>query len=234
MPTVKEECLDETVWSAVTEAVLNPATILDQVSKLQEKEIEVARINSTQAQTVGRALEQVRKEETRLLEAYRTGIISPAQLGRELEQLKQRQSALEVRSASLLKPSESSGSNNLRRTLEEYCQKAAERLQTFDNGERQRFLRLLVDNVIFEGAQVRIRAVIPLNNSAQTERSGMRQIPEMSLARESVNATTNTDYYGRNSVLEFELTKPIIKPAIMLPSRNALGRYIPSKAQKVL
>lgn len=245
MPTVKEKCLDDTVWSAVAEAVLNPSTILDQVNRLHAREIVATRIHSSQSRTVGRALEQVRKEETRLLEAYRTGIISPAQLGRELEQLKQRQNALEVRSASLLKHTESSGSNNRRCTLEEYCRRAAERLETFDIGERQRFLRLLIDNVIFEGEQVRIRAVIPLNDSAQDGRSGMRQIPEMSLVGGSINATTNThhhgrnpglnaneviDYYGHNSghgeYIQFTLIKPVIKLPPPFKARDHLGKFV--------
>src|SRR5205814_60252 len=101
MPIVKEECLNETVWSAVTEAILNPATILDQVGKLREREAEDERIGSREAQTVGRALVQVRREEARLLEAYRTGIISPTQLGQELELLKKRRGALEVREGNL-------------------------------------------------------------------------------------------------------------------------------------
>lgn len=198
MPTVKEEHLDQTVWSAVAEAVLNPATILDQVEKLNKHKVENVRTSSRESQTVQRTLDQLRKEEARLLEAYRTGIISPAQLGQELEQLKQRQGALELRAANLRKDTKAPSDNTIRRSLEEYCQSAAERLQTFDEAERQRFLRLLVDTVIFEGKQIRIRAIIPLDNIAMAGQSTVKQIPEMSLASECVNKTTGLYHVGRN------------------------------------
>lgn len=200
MPTIKEARLDETVWDAVAEAILNPTIILNQVSKLHEREVEAVKVNGLEERAVGRGLEQIRKEEARLLEAYRTGIIPPTQLGQELEQLKQRQSALEVRAASLLKSTQSSSNTDLQRTLEEYCHDAADRLETFNSDDRQRFLRLLVNNVIFEGTQVRIRAVIPLNHSSHVGQSSTWQMPRTSMVKERVNTVTNTDHDGRNSV----------------------------------
>lgn len=277
MPTVKENCLDRTVWSAVAEAVLDPSIIFNQAGKLHEREAEDERINCSEEQSVSRTLERIRKEETRLLEAYRTGIISPTQLGQELEQLKSRRSALEIRSANLRRTTHVLGSNSLLRKLEDYCQVARDRLQTFNEVERQRFLRLLINNIIFEGEQVRIRAVIPLNDPANAVWSSVRQIPESSLAGEVIDTTKNinlgghnsdriadnvmhhngrsTDWIadtaiyrdgrnpvhikdtatyhdGRNPAVEFELIKPIIKPAIPLPRRNALGQYMTAKARK--
>jgi site-specific DNA recombinase len=209
MPTVKEERLDATVWDAVAGAILNPTTILNQVSKIREREAQEARISSNEEGTVKRALGRVRQEEARMLEAYRAGIISPAQLGHELEQLRQRQSALEVRAAGLRRPAESSRSANLRRTVEEYCHAAAERLQAFNNTERQRFLRLLIDSVIFEGERVRIRAVIPLNDSAHAGRLDTARFSDVNVTGESVNATTNTDLYGLNSVSQDNSEDPV-------------------------
>lgn len=171
MPTVKEKCLDETVWGAISEAILNPAIILKQIGRLQEQAAKNERNNSQETQAVKLALDQIRKEEARLLEAYRTGIITPSQLGQELEQLKQRHGSLEVRAVNLQKTAETHGDNNIRRTLKEYCHAAAQRLRTFNATERQHFLRLLINNVILEGKQVRIRAVIPLKDIAQTNRS---------------------------------------------------------------
>src|SRR4029077_6870053 len=36
VPTVRGEVLDSAVWQAITEAILNPSIIVDQVKKLQE------------------------------------------------------------------------------------------------------------------------------------------------------------------------------------------------------
>lgn len=201
MPMVREECLDETVWSAVTDAVLDPRIILDQVANLIDRQDKEDRISSIEARSVEKALATVRHEESRLLEAYRTGIISPAQLGSELEQLKKRQNALEVREGSLRKlVAGRNGGSDARRTIEDYCRNASERIKTFNESERQRFLRLLVDNVIFEGTQVRIRAVIPLDNSGKPITAEVEQTPESEQAGWNRNATTVIDFYGRNSV----------------------------------
>lgn len=263
MPTIKEESLDEAVWTAVAEVMLNPATIFSQASKINARITENERISNTEARTISHALEQVRKEETRLLEAYRTGIISPAQLGQELELLKQRQGVLETRERYLQKSTGTLSIDKLPRTLEEYCRAAAKRLQSFDVAERQRFLRLLIENVIFEGEQVRIRAVIPLNDTAQSTWTDESMIPESDFVGRFVNKLPNAfyagyvpkriedmithhdgrnsariadmriDHYGRNPSLEFELIKPIIKSAVMLPTRNALGQYMQVKTRKV-
>jgi hypothetical protein len=198
LPTVKESSLDEAVWGAITEAVMNPSIIIDQVSRLRERESEDERIGRCETETVDREAKRVSQEEARLLEAYRTGFISPAQLGQQLEQLKQRQSALEVRSAGLRKRAGAPDGMNLRRTLEEYCRAVAKRMQTFDTAERQRFLRLLIDNVIFEGERVRIRAVIPLGDAAN-DRSDIRQMPDLVPTRGGVMATTNIHHGGHNS-----------------------------------
>jgi site-specific DNA recombinase len=195
VPMVKEEYLDETVWSAVAEAILNPAIILDQVGKFHEREAEDERISSSEAQTVGRALVQVRREEARLLEAYRIGIVSPTQLGQELELLKKRQNALEVREGNLRRQTGVPGGNKLRRTMEGYCQRVAEQIKTFNEAERQRFLRLLVDNVIFEGAKVRIRGVIPLDDNKQATGLDERQVSQIGQAGTSLYTTKP---YARN------------------------------------
>lgn len=254
MPMVREECLDETVWSAVTEAVLNPKIILDQVANLIDRRDKEDRISSIEARSVERALAMVRHEESRLLEAYRTGIISPAQLGSELEQLKKRQNSLEVREGSLRKFTVGRG-GDARRTIKDYCRNASERIKTFNEYERQRFLRLLVDNVLFEGTQVKIRAVIPLGNSVKPVPAEAKQPSEGEQAGWSVNATTVTHSYGHNSVegtyrtedtatyhnsrnsdygkyIQFTLIKTVIKSPQPIRERNHIGQFI-SQDRKV-
>jgi site-specific DNA recombinase len=199
VPTVKEEHLDQAVWGAVSEAILNPSIILAQAGRLRGRESEDERLNGREAETVTRDMVKVRREETRLLEAYRAGIISPAQLGQQLEQLKQRLSALEVRSAGLRRASQSLvGRGSLRRTVEEYCRDAAQRLQTFDDTERQRFLRLLIDNVIFEGDCVRVKALIPLGDSANEQQS-MTQSRELMSAAVGVITSTDINHSGHSA-----------------------------------
>jgi site-specific DNA recombinase len=198
MPAVKEETLDGAVWEAVKQAVLEPGVILEQVGRLRERESVDERVGAHEAESINRETDRMRREEARLLEAYRAGIISPAQLGQQLEQLKQRRNALEVRAAGIRKSGSAADGMNLRRTLEDYCRNAALRMKTFDDAERQRFLRLLVDNVIFEGERVRIRAVIPLRDDADHQ-SSTRQTGEVADPGGNVITTTDTHQRARNS-----------------------------------
>jgi hypothetical protein len=113
-----------------------------------------------------------------------------------LELLKQRQSALELRSSALRQSAFAAGNSLIRKTLEEYCQAASTRLQTFDHAERQRFLRLLVETVIFEGTQVRIKAVIPLDRSNQELQAFATQKSEPYRMEHYQTATTESDQIG--------------------------------------
>jgi site-specific DNA recombinase len=237
MPTVREERLDKTVWGAITEAILDPKIILSQVSRLRQSEAEDEQTAGSEAHAVSHALSLIQKEEARLLKAYRTGFITPAQLGRELEQLKQRQSALELRSTSLKNHTAPTANKRLNRTLEEYCQDAAKRIKTFSENERQRFIRLLVDHVVFEGDKVRIRGVIPLSDAAQSERLPVSRMPEEDTKKTGADMITDTnintfnssrigitetDRDGRNTV---ERNYRIEDTAMYLDRHNEVSRY---------
>src|SRR5205085_1743623 len=113
------------------------------------------------------------------------------QLGQELELLKKRQSALEMRERKLRKLSGANSGSNIRRTLEEYCQGVADRIKTFNETERQRFLRLLVDNIVFEGNQVRIRAVIPINDTARASPFEARKVNQIGQVAEDIGRTSS-------------------------------------------
>lgn len=207
LPTVRESCLDQAVWDSISEAMLKPELILQQVGKFQERALEDEKTSNSESQSVKRALDQARQEETRLLEAYRMGIISPTQLGQELERLKERQSVFEMRASNLGKLPVAQDRQQVRQTLEEYCQSAAERLKTFDDAERQRFLRLLVDNVIFEGRQIRIRAVIPLRDSMHERPASMERVLTEGPVTEGLNTPDkrDQDHYPPNYIANMAL-----------------------------
>lgn len=216
MRTVKEEHLDDTVWGALSEVVLNPATIFKQANLIFQKETENERISNAETEVVNRGLTQIRKEETRLLEAYRNGIISPGHLGQELEQLKQRQSALELRKGHLEHSAGGASRSNVQRSLEEYFQATAKRLQSFNKAERQRFIRLLIENVIFEGDRVRIRAIIPLNETEQAIWSDESKIPKLMSPGEGIKTPLNeprNDYMPiriEDTMKDYDGRKPVI------------------------
>jgi Recombinase zinc beta ribbon domain len=170
LPTIKEEYLDGTVWNAIEEAVLNPELIAGQIEDLTANRVAVTEQQESEESEIVGALSELRTEEARILEAYRKSIITPEQLGVELEQINARKSALEAR-ASHISRNAASPAPVSKRSLYDWCQSAAKGLQRFTNQDRQRFLRLLVNEIVFEGERIRIRGVIPVPTSKDDSHS---------------------------------------------------------------
>jgi hypothetical protein len=51
----------------------------------------------------------------------------------------------------------------VKKSVADYCKIAAARLKSFGPEERQHFLRVLLREIIFDGASVRIKGVIPIS-----------------------------------------------------------------------
>jgi hypothetical protein len=62
--------------------------------------------------------------------------------------------------------------------VEEYCAIAADRMDGLSFNERVRFLRLLTDEITFEGSRVRIKGVIPvISDEPSASNEGRRDLP---------------------------------------------------------
>ena len=168
---LRETFIDSTVWEAIKEAMLNPTMILDQLAALYGHRKKDADNQDTEQQEIEAMLIGVDKEEERILEAYRMNILSPEQLGREMEKLSARRVPLEARKARLTEKAQTVEFPAIKRSLADYCKIAAQRLITFNDEERKQFLRLLIDEIVYEGSQVRIRGVIPISRMNSQERS---------------------------------------------------------------
>ncbi len=80
----------------------------------------------------------------------------------------------------------------IQKSIEEYCHSAAMRLRSFNPEERQRFLRVLVRTIIFDGATARIKGIIPI----------VRNVSEPRISDDSSRSgigTTTSECCGRNS-----------------------------------
>jgi site-specific DNA recombinase len=171
LPALRETVLDNTVWEAVKEAMLNPTIVLDQLAAMYGHRKKDAHRQDTEQQEIEVMLIGLDKEEERILEAYRMNILSPEQLGREMEKLSARRVPLEAKKARLTEKAQTVEFPAIKRSLADYCKIAAQRLISFSNEERKQFLRLLIDEIVYEGSQVRIRGVIPISRLSSQEES---------------------------------------------------------------
>jgi site-specific DNA recombinase len=186
-PTIREEILDGVVWDAIKEIILNPNLIAGQLDKLQKRRAEEAEKVKVETKETNHILKDIEMEEARIIEAYRKSIITPAQLGRELEQINIRKASLEMRSESLAGKSASPPPSVIRRSVSEFCREVAGKLESFSFEERQQFLRLLVEDIVYEGKRVRIKGIVPIGIKAK----------DNALESETVRKETGPVFVGR-------------------------------------
>jgi hypothetical protein len=197
LPTIKEEQLNDTVWCAVETAILNPDLIAEQLPRVEEVEAQTAAEATEKTRDFDQSLRQIQTEEARILEAYRLEILSSTQLKNELNDLSRRRAALMEQHAATAEQAPAASRSAAKRSVAAYCLLAAERLKAFTPEERQRFLQLLIREILFEGSQVRIRGVIPVANPNGPEPRHAEDKGQSSDLGRRI-ATTTIGSHGRN------------------------------------
>ena len=155
-PGIRENSLDNTVWNAVKQCLDDPTLVRTGTAGIfryykNQTEVEVEQDR--------RALEQVQAEETRMVQAYRLGVITAGQLGIELKGLKARKSLInrdEPKQPTLI------GMEAVRHSLHDYRQTISKRLDTLTKNQQREILQHLLDEVIYEGEQVRMIAKVAI------------------------------------------------------------------------
>jgi site-specific DNA recombinase len=158
-PSIHEDFLNDTVWSAVKECLENPDLVgagIKGIVRYNQGETESG------VEHDRRALEQIQAEETRIVQAYRLGVFTAEQLGIELTGLQARK-ALVNRS----KPNQAMtvGIETVCRSLQDYRQHISARLEILNQEQRREILQHLLTRIIFNGEQVTIigRVAVPTN-----------------------------------------------------------------------
>jgi site-specific DNA recombinase len=154
VPLVGEDTLNGAVWTALETALNDPATLTKAIEEIKRP----AEAPKQETDQIEVAIQKLHMEETRILEAYRLSILTSDQLARELESIANRRKLLE-------KQAQQSKQPRLiitRDSVEESCRKIRERLPRLTFETKRSILRLLLRKVVYEGDQVRISGVIPL------------------------------------------------------------------------
>lgn len=164
--SIGEENLNAAIWSAIEEAVLNPELIVESMAAFHQRDSSQTQSEEAELANAERSITQLRAEESRILEAYRRGIISAEQLADQMQQLKSSRTLLEniLRRSSkeVIQPPLSKTS--IRESVALFCGQIATRLASLTMEEKQQLLRLLVDEIVFDGSTAKIRGVIPVGN----------------------------------------------------------------------
>jgi site-specific DNA recombinase len=208
LPQISESTLDNSVWSAVENALNNPEMLMRAIEGITQPANSDVNVGS-QLQS---ALDGINNEESRILEAYRLSVITPQQLARELESLAGRREVLKKQQSELVHPSQTD--HSVQMSVEDYCNEVRKRLVNLTFETKRNVLRLLVRHIVFEGARVRISGVIPLAASGGV-------------------ATTGVGPCGRNTAMtaNFTVCGPILRD---LEAARAASRANLTKANDAL
>lgn len=161
--SVSANILEPIVWESIVEFVNNPRIILDQLKKRRQKQAKSLSSIDTQIGQIELSLKKLKEEEDRLIKAYAASILTLEQLKNQNQDLQDKKEQLNNDKAKLQtfksnKQLDHKGVKNVRIYLRNFKQV----LDKFDFEKKQRFLRLLLNEIIINEKQLLIRGVLPI------------------------------------------------------------------------
>jgi len=162
---IRQDYLDEFVWREIIRLLDEPALVQAEI----DRRMEAAR-NADPLQKREQALrhQQTRLQShiDRMVTAYQEELITLAELRQRMPDLRKQQHGVEAELRSLEMASEDQSRYlRLAETLAEFRGRLRARAETLDIVERQRILRLVVQEILVGSDTIRIRHSIPVVNS---------------------------------------------------------------------
>jgi site-specific DNA recombinase len=162
---IRAGALDEFVFGQIRGALLDPAQLL-----AGEQALAVAapapddELLAAELARLDRKLDAAKAEHGRLIDCYQAGLIAMPELQRRATAITTRQRELQDKRTSLAgQRAELARGNRLREGIENFAQKIQAVIDELDHDQRQRLLRLLIEDVQVTGWHVKIRLRIPLD-----------------------------------------------------------------------
>ena len=169
---VREDLLDEVVWTEVLRLLEEPALIQQELDR-RLAAAQAADPKRTRTQAVERDLARVGKTIERLLTAYQEDLVSLDQLRERMPLLRQREQTLRQELNALVEQTRDRAAHlRLAETLSAFLTRLRASAETLDIVERQRIVRLLVKEVLVNDDTIVIRHCIPVPSGPPPTGSG--------------------------------------------------------------
>jgi len=166
---IDRERIEKAVWEKITEAVSNPKIIINHLFNL------VSKTNNDKQLLKAKRLELLKEKEklgykiSKLLEVYTEGSINKDQFLEKNNEFRLREKELSEK----IKEVDTNLNQHINRPLilkdiKYFCNFAKQKVKRLESEEKREFLRLLVDEIIFDSTKktATIAGQIPLGNSA--------------------------------------------------------------------
>ena len=161
--------LDAFVFDQMREILLRPDVLLAGEQALVSREpAPDDEILDAQLARLTRRVEEATAERRRITDLYQAGHIDMKELNRRATEVDARRGQLETEQTELTaQRHELAIGNRLRQRVTNFAKQAADGIDTLDFDQRQRLLRLTVEQVRVHGWQVELRLRIPLDAAAE-------------------------------------------------------------------
>ncbi|MGH9846148.1 MAG: recombinase family protein, partial [Blastocatellia bacterium] len=162
---IRADELDVFVFEQVRAAMLRPHILLSgQAAVSTRRKPSGDELLAAEVARFDRKIEAARAERRRVADLYQAGFIEQHELLRRGKELDLRRRALETQRATLIAEREElAQKNRLRQRVAGFADKVASTIDRLDFEQRQKLLRLVVEEVRVKGWQVEIRLRIPLD-----------------------------------------------------------------------
>jgi site-specific DNA recombinase len=163
---IRADALDEFVFSQVRAALLDPSLLLaGQQAIAVHAPVPDDQLLAAELARLDRKLETARGEHRRLIDLYQAALIDMPELQRRATAITTRQRELSSKRTSLAaERADLVRGNRLRHGVEGFTARVAAVIDQLDPDQRQKLLRLLIEDVQVTGWHVKIRLRISLDN----------------------------------------------------------------------
>lgn len=150
---VSANSIDTLVWETITNAVLNPEIILKEAQVYDAKnKLDLS------GNYINTKLEGIKNQEQRLISGYQEGVIELPQLKVEIQRLRLLKNRLEAEN----KPIQKTSVSLISRSVNILCKQLKKVLQRLSFEDKQKVLRLILDNVTIINNKIVVTGILPI------------------------------------------------------------------------
>jgi site-specific DNA recombinase len=192
---IRADALDEFVFAQIRAALLDPALLLAGEQAIAvHAPVPDDQLLAAELARLDRKLDTARSEHNRLIDLYQAGLIDMPELQRRATSIAARQRELEQNRASLAaERADLARGNRLRHGVEHFAARVAAVIDQLDPAQRQKLLRLLIEDVQVTGWHVQIRLRIPLDDPPGSDQTHRRTSPPGSAPANSNPSPVSTE-----------------------------------------
>ena len=217
---IRQDYLDEFVWKELILLLDDPSLIR---SEIDRRMAAAKKADPRRKREEDLRRERVRLESSteRLVTAYQEGLLTLAELRQRMPHLRKQQQAIESELHSLeMATADQSKYLRLAETLDEFRAKLRTRASTLDVEERQKILRLLVQEVLVSSDRITIRHSIPIPESG----SGSSGSPSL---KSPPGGSASPGYLLRSGRHQSPVGQPVSEPVSEALAKARKGTAVP-------